>query len=132
MKINKKWVLLEPDKTDENYQIIPLNDSRKHKEIMADCWCEPKIDFENGKRIVIHKAKDGRDGVKKVFIGKTKKIPFLRREWCGACCLYHVTFYPHGIDMRRKYLKCPKCNHRACTDDESGLIRKNGEEFYVN
>jgi hypothetical protein len=55
---NKDWTLLEPCQEDQNFQIIPNNDSRRHEKVGTVCWCEPQIFFENGKRIVSHYAKD--------------------------------------------------------------------------
>lgn len=56
----KDWTCYQPCDQDENFQVIPNNDKRLHEKIGTSCWCEPRIEFENGKRIVVHEAKDKR------------------------------------------------------------------------
>lgn len=57
----RDWTLYQPNKRDNNFQVIPNNDSRLHEKEGRQCWCEPRIAFENGKAIIIHNAKDGRE-----------------------------------------------------------------------
>lgn len=41
--------------------VLPIDDIRNHTDAGTQCWCEPRIQIEKGKRIVIHDAKDGRE-----------------------------------------------------------------------
>lgn len=54
------WTLFEPSYQDDNFVIVPNNDSRMHEQQGTQCWCEPRIKLENGKRLVVHYAKDKR------------------------------------------------------------------------
>lgn len=42
------------------YHVLPINDLRDHVEA-EDCWCEPRIEEDDGGTVVIHNSMDGRE-----------------------------------------------------------------------
>jgi len=51
--------------------ILPENDLKEHKE-SDDCECNPKIEYVDGGKIVIHNSYDGREFIEQWEAEKTK------------------------------------------------------------
>lgn len=52
-----------PERLEPPVHVVPVKDLREHEtERGADCWCEPRVEFEEGSTglLIIHEALDGR------------------------------------------------------------------------
>lgn len=56
--INKKWTALLVDYGIAH--VIPLNDLREHEE-SEFCHCEPRVEYEENGRIIVHHSYDHRE-----------------------------------------------------------------------
>jgi hypothetical protein len=54
-------VNLEDIPTEKMIHVLPVNDQHEHEEKGYKCMCNPKLLFENGHLIIIHKSWDGRE-----------------------------------------------------------------------
>jgi hypothetical protein len=54
--------VLADDYRTHTYHVVPLNDLREHNTASGKpCWCEPRVDYENGFEVHIHNSLDQRE-----------------------------------------------------------------------
>lgn len=56
-----RWavVVYRPD-SGRDVHVLPLNDTVAHTEL-RQCWCQPRVDDENGTALVVHHSADCRE-----------------------------------------------------------------------
>lgn len=56
--IQRTWTVVSDDEY-QHQNIMPNNDLKEHVEDF--CWCEPRVEMENGWVIFVHNSLDGRE-----------------------------------------------------------------------